>query len=142
MIDGYESDKLACREEEEKAKEKEMQNEEEDALKKIPKTPKYVQRNNSKEQIIGDKRKGVLTRRRVAKEEVNICLLSKVEPKIVSEACKDECWMKAMEEVHLCKLRKNQTWEIVPRPTNKNIIGTNWVFKNKLNDDGEVVRKK
>jgi hypothetical protein len=31
---------------------------------------------------------------------------------------------------------------LVPRPKNKNVIGTKWVFKNKLNEDGKVARNK
>jgi hypothetical protein len=31
---------------------------------------------------------------------------------------------------------------LVPRPNNKNVIGTKWVFKNKLNEDGQVTRNK
>jgi hypothetical protein len=31
---------------------------------------------------------------------------------------------------------------LVPRPNNKNVIGTKWVFKNKLNEDGQVARNK
>jgi hypothetical protein len=40
-----------------------------------------------------------------------------------------------MEE-ELNQIEKNQTWEIVPRHKHKNVIGTKWVFKNKLNEDG------
>lgn len=40
------------------------------------------------------------------------------------------------------QIEKNKTWELVPRPTNKNVIGTKWVFRNKLNDHGEVGRNK
>ena len=40
------------------------------------------------------------------------------------------------------KLKKNQTWELVPRPKNKNIIGTKWVFTNKVNENGQVIRNK
>jgi len=32
--------------------------------------------------------------------------------------------------------------ELVPRPHNKNLIGTKWLFKNKLNENGEVIRNK
>eukprot|EP00253_Pinus_taeda_P031252 PITA_31252 len=38
------------------------------------------------------------------------------------------------------QIEKNNTWELVPRPKDKNVIGTKWVFKNKLNENGEVIR--
>jgi hypothetical protein len=31
---------------------------------------------------------------------------------------------------------------LVPRPKNKNVIDTKWVFRNKLNEDGQVIRNK
>eukprot|EP00253_Pinus_taeda_P023860 PITA_23860 len=40
------------------------------------------------------------------------------------------------------KIEKNNTWELVPRPKDKNVIGTKWIFKNKLNENGEVIRNK
>jgi hypothetical protein len=36
----------------------------------------------------------------------------------------------------LDQIEKNDTWELVPRPKNKNVIDTKWVFRNKLNEDG------
>jgi hypothetical protein len=42
----------------------------------------------------------------------------------------------------LDQIDKNDTWELVPRPKNKNLIGTKWVFRNKLNEDGQVIRNK
>jgi hypothetical protein len=42
----------------------------------------------------------------------------------------------------LDKIKNNYTWELVPRPKNKNVIGTKCVFKNKLNEDGQVTRNK
>jgi hypothetical protein len=42
----------------------------------------------------------------------------------------------------LDQIEKNDTWELVPRPKNKNVIGTKWVFRNKLNEDGQVTRHK
>eukprot|EP00253_Pinus_taeda_P010163 PITA_10163 len=38
------------------------------------------------------------------------------------------------------QIEKNDTWELVPRPHDKNITGTKWIFKNKLNENGEVIR--
>lgn len=46
-----------------------------------------------------------------------------------------------MEE-KMSQIEKNKTWELVPRPKDKNIIGTKWVFKNKMNEDGQVIRNK
>ena len=40
----------------------------------------------------------------------------------------------------LDEIEKNQTWELVPRPSKKNIVGTKWVFKNKLNENGKLIR--
>eukprot|EP00253_Pinus_taeda_P034719 PITA_34719 len=40
------------------------------------------------------------------------------------------------------QIEKNDTWELVPRPHDKNIIGTKWIFKNNLNENGEVIRNK
>ena len=42
----------------------------------------------------------------------------------------------------LAKIEKNNTWELVPRPKDKNVIGTKCFFKNKLNENGEVIRNK
>jgi hypothetical protein len=42
----------------------------------------------------------------------------------------------------LDQIEKNDTWELVPRPKNKNVINTKWVFMNKLNEDGQVTRNK
>jgi len=40
------------------------------------------------------------------------------------------------------QIEKNNTWELVPRPHSKNIIGTKWIFKSTLNENREVVRNK
>ena len=38
------------------------------------------------------------------------------------------------EELH--HIENNETWELVPIPKDKNVIGTKWVFRNNLNEDG------
>ena len=46
-----------------------------------------------------------------------------------------------MEE-EIQQIEKNNTWSLVPRPEDKNIISSKWVFKNKLDEKGEVTRNK
>jgi hypothetical protein len=64
-----------------------------------------------------------------------------VEPKNFNEASKDVNWLKSMNE-ELDQIEKNGTWEIFPRPANKNVIGSKWVYKNKMNEQGNIVRNK
>jgi hypothetical protein len=60
------------------------------------------------------------------------------EPKNFNEASEDVNWLKSMNE-ELDQIEKNNTWELVPRPTDKNVIGSKWVFKNKMNEKGQIV---
>jgi hypothetical protein len=108
-----------------------------------PKTPsKRVQKNHPSDQIIGNKDAGVETRRRICSlEQTHLTLLSIIEPNYFEEASKDESWNKGMDE-ELDQIEKNDTWELVPRPKNKNVIDTKWVFRNKLNEYGQVTRNK
>jgi hypothetical protein len=39
-------------------------------------------------------------------------------------------------------IEESDTWELVARPKNKNVIDTKWVFRNKLNEDGQVTKTK
>jgi hypothetical protein len=108
-----------------------------------PKTPsKRVQKNHPSDKIIGNKDVGVETRRRICSpEQTHLALLSTIEPNYFEESSKDESWNTTMDE-ELDQIEKNDTWELVPRPKNKNVINTKWVFGNKLNDDGQVTRNK
>ncbi|KAK6138999.1 hypothetical protein DH2020_027258 [Rehmannia glutinosa] len=42
----------------------------------------------------------------------------------------------------LNQFERNNVWELVQRPTHQNVIGTKWVFRNKMNEEGSVVRNK
>ncbi|XP_019099668.1 PREDICTED: uncharacterized protein LOC109132493 [Camelina sativa] len=46
-----------------------------------------------------------------------------------------------MEE-ELEQFEHNDVWELVRRPVNVNIIGTKWIFKNKIDESGVVVQNK
>ena len=37
---------------------------------------------------------------------------------------------------------RNDVWELAPRPKNVYVIGTKWIFKNKTDEDGEIIRNK
>ncbi|GJX12107.1 retrovirus-related pol polyprotein from transposon TNT 1-94, partial [Tanacetum coccineum] len=63
------------------------------------------------------------------------------EPKNVNEALADDSWIVAMQE-ELNQFIANDVWELVPQPRNMTIIGTKWVFRNKLDENGVVSRNK
>nr|GEU92704.1 retrovirus-related Pol polyprotein from transposon TNT 1-94 [Tanacetum cinerariifolium] len=67
--------------------------------------------------------------------------ITKDEPKNVNEALGDEIWIVTMQE-ELNKFIANDVWELVPQPRNMKIIGTKWVFRNKLDENGVVSRNK
>ena len=67
--------------------------------------------------------------------------LAQFEPKKVEEALKDENWVDSMhQELH--QFVRNDVWELVPRPKDTHVIGTKWIFKSKIDKDGEVVWNK
>jgi hypothetical protein len=74
-------------------------------------------------------------------DQSHVAFLSMIEPTNFEEASKEEDWIREMNE-ELDQIEKNKTWELVPRPENKNVIGSKWVFKNKMNEKGQVVRNK
>ena len=69
------------------------------------------------------------------------CLVSTLEPKSINDALENEDWIYTMNE-KIKKIERNKPWSLVLRPTDKNVIGTKWVFRNKLDDNGEVTRYK
>ncbi|GJS78420.1 retrovirus-related pol polyprotein from transposon TNT 1-94 [Tanacetum coccineum] len=64
-----------------------------------------------------------------------------IEPRNVNEALGDESWIVAIQE-ELNQFIANDIWELVPQPKNITIIGTKWVFRNKLDENGVVSRIK
>jgi len=73
---------------------------------------------------------------------LNITLLSlEDEPKTIEEALWDADWVIAMQE-ELNNFSRNQVWTLEERPKDARVIGTKWVFRNKKDDQGKVVRNK
>ena len=48
-------------------------------------------------------------------------------------------WFAAMMEEY-DSLKQMKVWKVVPRPTNRKVVGCKWVFKKKIGVDGTVVR--
>jgi len=63
-------------------------------------------------------------------------LLSMIEPATVEEALTDDGWIIAMQE-ELNQFQRNDIWDLIIKLDHKNIIGTKWVFRNKLNEKGD-----
>ena len=62
-----------------------------------------------------------------------------IEPKKVSEALEDPFWIDAMQD-ELLQFERNRVCTLVPLPEGKIPIGTKWVFRNKKDEEGVVVR--
>ncbi|RVW97157.1 Retrovirus-related Pol polyprotein from transposon TNT 1-94 [Vitis vinifera] len=67
--------------------------------------------------------------------------LSSTTPTSVPEALQLSHWKQAMTDEYLALLRNN-TWDLVPLPTDRKLIGCKWVFKVKENPDGTINKYK
>jgi hypothetical protein len=67
--------------------------------------------------------------------------MSSIEPKKIDEALLDVDWVNAMHK-ELNNFTRNQVWELVERPKGHHVIRTKWVFCNKQDQYGIVVRNK
>ncbi|GJR99897.1 putative ribonuclease H-like domain-containing protein [Tanacetum coccineum] len=115
-------------------------------------------------QILGDPKSSVQTRSRVQKHSgahalvsyvqkqqrnnhkdqqhcLFACFLSQEEPKKISEALKDDSWVEAMQE-ELLMFWLQQVCILVDLPHRAKVIGTKWVYRNKRDERGVVVRNK
>ena len=88
-----------------------------------------------------DLNSGVQTRSRIKNFCAFNAFISLLEPKNVHEALTDSDWIVAMQD-ELHQFERNQVWHLVPKPKDRTIIGTKWVFRNKLDEQGAVTRNK
>nr|GEU52950.1 ribonuclease H-like domain-containing protein [Tanacetum cinerariifolium] len=84
-----------------------------------------------KDQILRDPKLTVQTRG----------MAKKMEPKKVSQALDDESWVEAMQE-ELLQFSLQKVWRLVDLPYGKKATGTKWVYWNKKDERGIVVRNK
>ncbi|GJY78806.1 putative ribonuclease H-like domain-containing protein [Tanacetum coccineum] len=119
---------------------------------------------NPKDQIIGDPKSAVQTRgmtkkssgehamisyiqkqRRSNHKDFQNCLFacfhSQQEPIKIAQALDDEGWVEAMQE-ELLQFKIQKVWTLVDLPYGKKVIGTKWVYRNKKDERGIVVRNK
>ncbi|GKB11035.1 retrovirus-related pol polyprotein from transposon TNT 1-94 [Tanacetum coccineum] len=95
--------------------------------------------------IIGKLLAGVTTRSRIrdskaalAHECLYVNFLSKIEPNKLIE---EERWIILMQE-ELNQFDRNKVWTLVPVQYSKTIIRTKWIFKNKMDENGVVIKNK
>ncbi|GJT41449.1 putative ribonuclease H-like domain-containing protein [Tanacetum coccineum] len=100
---------------------------------------KFYKKTGRRVQIDGNKPVGFDT------NEVDVSNVNNMghfeEPKKISEALKDDSWVEAMQE-ELLQFRLQQVWILVDLPHGAKVIGTKWVYRNKRDERGVVVRNK
>nr|GEV25010.1 putative ribonuclease H-like domain-containing protein [Tanacetum cinerariifolium] len=69
------------------------------------------------------------------------CFLSQEEPKKLLQALKDLSWIEAMQE-ELLQFKLQKVLVLVDLPKGKRAIGSKWVFRNKKDERGIVIRNK
>jgi hypothetical protein len=63
------------------------------------------------------------------------------EPASFAEAGQDEAWRSAMRD-EIASIKENRTWELTKLPSRHHAIGLRWVFKQKKDESGAVIKYK
>ncbi|KAI3678520.1 hypothetical protein L6452_37816 [Arctium lappa] len=107
-----------------------------------------TQKNHPPELVIGDISSPMITRNQSRLQELQdqqhtilSCFLSQIEPKKVHDAMKDSSWIEAMQE-ELLQFKLQEVWDLVELPKGHRAIGTKWIFRNKKDERGIVIRNK
>ncbi|KAI3685320.1 hypothetical protein L6452_34562 [Arctium lappa] len=87
-------------------------------------------RNQSRLQDMQDQQHTVLS-----------CFLSQLEPKKAYDAMKESSWIEAMQE-ELLQFKLQDVWDLIDLPKGQRAIGTKWVFRNKIDERGIVIKNK
>ncbi|GJV03046.1 putative ribonuclease H-like domain-containing protein [Tanacetum coccineum] len=92
-----------------------------------------IHKDHPKDQIIRDINSATQTRR--------MTKISEEHALKVIQALDDPSWIEAMQE-ELLQFKLQKVWTLVDLPNGKRAIGTKWVFRNKKDERGIVVRNK
>ncbi|GJU15950.1 putative ribonuclease H-like domain-containing protein, partial [Tanacetum coccineum] len=102
----------------------------------VPTTPNTrIHKDHPIENVIGDKTHDTLNTYLYA------CFLSHIEPTGIAKALSNSSWVEAMQE-ELLQFKLQQVWILVDLPIGKRAIRTKWVFRNKKDKRGIVIRNK
>ncbi|KAL0279164.1 UNVERIFIED_CONTAM: hypothetical protein PYX00_000774 [Menopon gallinae] len=74
-------------------------------------------------------------------ENANFCFLGEIPMKRALSGNECNEWMRTMSE-EIQSILRNDTWELVDRPEDKQIIGSRMVLRNKFKADGSFERRK
>jgi hypothetical protein len=104
--------------------------------------PQQVQVDHPASWIIGDMNERI-TRSKVRNNShfAHAVFVAAFEPRDIGHALSDHNWVNSMHE-ELENFERYQVWELVDPPPGCKPIGTKWVWKNKEEEKGEVVRNK
>ncbi|GJZ10749.1 putative ribonuclease H-like domain-containing protein, partial [Tanacetum coccineum] len=91
-----------------------------------------IHKDHPLDQVIGDLQSATQTRRMSKNLE---------EHGFVIHALKDPSWIEAMQE-ELLQFKLQEVWTLVDLPNRKRAIGTKWVFRNKKDERGIMIRNK
>ncbi|GKB85437.1 putative ribonuclease H-like domain-containing protein [Tanacetum coccineum] len=94
-----------------------------------------IHKDHPVDQIIGDLNSTPQTRRMTKN------LKEHEEPKKVIQALKDPSWIEAMQD-ELLQFKLQKVWTLVDLPDGKRAIGTKWVYRNKKDERGIVIKNK
>ncbi|GJW81531.1 putative ribonuclease H-like domain-containing protein [Tanacetum coccineum] len=68
-------------------------------------------------------------------------VIGDIEPTSIAKALSDSSWVEGMQE-ELLQFKLQQVWILVDLPSGKRAIGTKWVFRNKKDERGIMIRNK
>jgi hypothetical protein len=74
-------------------------------------------------------------------DQHNLFALMSCQPTYFKEATKGPQWVQSMNR-EIDSIEKKKTWNFVDLPKHKTSISVKWVYKNKLNEKGQIEKHK